>query len=79
MSQFLKVYRDKPLIFAAKARVGTLPFEITCTSQASWYATCCCSSHSLDEARRYQIPKVSARSRICMQRLWWQSIRRSIV
>jgi len=29
MAQFLKEYRDKPLIFAAKARVGTLPFEIT--------------------------------------------------
>ena len=29
MAQFLKEYRDKPLIFAAKAKVGTLPFEIT--------------------------------------------------
>ena len=29
MAQFLKSYGDKPLIFAAKARVGTLPFEIT--------------------------------------------------
>ena len=29
MRQFLDDYKDKPLIFGAKAKVGTLPFEIT--------------------------------------------------